>query len=170
MRGQLFAFFSLKYLTPSFFFFKNTLKMSKFSTLILMHQARAIFCILKLGWWHGFGANDNGWSREVASALAAPPELPLDQGWKKYLQLPLYQSWKKPFWPLVWTQLKKKNLFSSPFDKVGKILLNSTLGQSWKKPFVLSMHCSGAELWKIIFYFATLLSVFTTPCSTFSES
>ena len=34
--------------------------------------------------------------------------------------------------------VEEKKPFSSPFDKVGKILLNSTLGQSWKKNLLCS--------------------------------
>ena len=50
---------------------------------------RAIFCIWKLGWWHGFGANDNSWRREVASAPAgcttrAPPRPELEKNWAPY--------------------------------------------------------------------------------------
>ena len=87
---------------------------------LLKCTKRAIFCISKLGWWQGFGANDNGWRREVASALAAPPELTPDQSRKKN-------------WAAHWTELEKspKHTMRAPSrPELEKIEL--PIGQSWR--------------------------------------
>ena len=80
MRGQLFYFFSSNILVS----FSSNLPLNP-----NLNALWAIFCIWKLGWWHGFGANDNSWRREVASAPAgcttrAPPRPELEKNWAPY--------------------------------------------------------------------------------------